>query len=254
MRTTLGGTAAGIVLIALAASGAIAKQHKPADIDKAIASALASPARADQAQDDERRQAAKMLALAGVGPGDTVVDMLPGQGYWTRIFTGIVGPKGHVYALWPAAAAKYAEKPLPALQARGLANVTAKVLPGNTLDLPAPADLVWTVQNYHDVPNNGGGEAAIDAFNASVFKALKPNGIYVVIDHADAPNSGLSGTSTKHRIDPAVVKAQVLKAGFVFEGGSTALANRNDDHSKGVFDPAIRGHTDQFAYKFRKPR
>ncbi len=254
MRTIIAAMAAGTAFIALAATGAAAREHKPADVQKAIYAALANPDRADQQPDDERRKAAKVLALAGVGPGDTVVDMLPGQGYWTRIFTGIVGPKGRVYALWPAAAAKYAAKPLPALQARNLANVTAQVLPTNAITVPAPVDLVWTVQNYHDIPNDGGGEAAIDAFNASVFKALKPNGIYVVIDHADSPNTGLTGTSTRHRIDPAVVKAQVLKAGFVFEGGSTALANKNDDHSKGVFDPAVRGKTDQFAYKFRKPK
>ncbi len=76
----------------------------------------------------------------------------------------------------------------------------------------------------------------------------------VVIDHADAAGTGLSGTSTKHRIDPAAVKAEVVKAGFEFVGESDVLRNPADDHSANVFDPSIRGHTDQFVYKFRKPR
>lgn len=245
----------GIVSIALVATAAAAIAHDgkhPASA-KQVAAALADPRRADQAADDARRHAAEVIAFTGAGPGSTVVDFLPGQGYWTRILSGVVGPTGHVYALWPAGGAKYAEKPLPALKALGLANVTAEVLPSNKLATPAPVNIVLTVQNYHDIPNKGVGEAGIDFLNKAVFDALKPGGIYVVIDHADAPGTGLSGTETRHRIDPATVKAEVLKAGFVFDGESKVLANPADDHSKNVFDPAIRGHTDQFMFKFRKP-
>ena len=245
-----------VAIVALMATGAVAAGNKDkaaAPSKAAIAAALADPARADQTGDDARRKAAEVIAFSGVRPGNSVIDLLPGQGYWTRIFTGVVGPKGHVYALWPAAAAKYAAKALPALQARNLANVTAQVLPTNVVAAPTPVDLVWTVQNYHDIPNDGVGEAGIDALNSEVFKALKPGGTYVVIDHADAAGTGMSGTSTKHRIDPAIVKTQVLKAGFKFVGASDALRNPADDHSLKVFDPAIRGHTDQFIYKFRKP-
>jgi predicted methyltransferase len=244
----------GAALVALAAGG-LAFAHNgmhPASAAQ-VAAALADPARADQAGDDARRKAADVIAFTGAGPGSTVVDFLPGAGYWTRILTGVVGPTGHVYAQWPAVAAKYATKALPALQARNLANVTAEVLKTNGVTTPAPVNIVMTVQNYHDIPNGGGGEAAIDAINKSVFAALKPGGVYVVVDHADAPGTGLSGTSTKHRIDPAIVKAEVLKAGFVFAEESKALANPADDHSKNVFDPAIRGITDQFIYKFKKP-
>ncbi len=219
----------------------------------AIMKALADPARADQQGDDARRKAADVLAFSGVKPGNVVVDYLPGAGYWTRIFTGVVGPKGHVYAVWPAAGAKYAEKSLPALQARGLANVTAEVQPTNLPTSPRPVDVFWTAQNYHDIPNNGAGEPALRAFDGAVFRMLKRGGTYIVIDHADAPGSGMGGTETRHRIDPAAVKAQVQAAGFKFVGESTVLRNPADDHSKAVFDPAIRGQTDQFVYKFRKP-
>ncbi len=218
-----------------------------------IAKALADPARADQQGDDARRRAAEVLTFSGVKPGNVVVDYLPGAGYWTRIFTGIVGPKGHVYAVWPAAGAKYAEKSLPALQARNLANVTAQVQATNLPTSPVPVDLFWTVQNYHDIPNNGAGEPALRAFDAAVFRMLKRGGTYVVIDHADAAGTGMRDTETLHRIDPAAVKAQVQAAGFKFVGESTVLRNPADDHGKPVFDPAIRGTTDQFVYKFRKP-
>lgn len=242
----------GAAIVALMATGAMAARHTPAQTEAAVAKALADPARADQAADDARRHSAEVLAFSGVGPGDRVVDLVPGSGYWTRIFTNIVGPKGQVIAMWPGPFAKYAAKTLPALQARGLANVSYDTKP----ELPsvsAPVDLVWTVQNYHDFANDGGGTAALAALDAAVFKMLKHGGSYVVIDHADTPGAALADGESKHRIDAALAKAQILKAGFVFVGESKVLANPADDHSLKVFDPAIRGHTDQFVFKFRKP-
>lgn len=223
-----------------------------AAMSPAITKALADPARKDQQGDDARRQAAAVLAFSGVKPGQAVVDFIPGAGYWTRIFTGIVGPAGHVYAIWPAAAATGAAKAIPVMNARGFANVTASLDPA-LITPPHAVDLIWTVQNYHDIPNKGVGEAGLNAFNAAVFKALKPGGVYVVIDHVAPAGSGLADTETLHRIDPAIVKKEVLAAGFVFVGSSDVLANPKDDHSLRVFDPLIRGKTDQFVFKFRKP-
>lgn len=217
-------------------------------VSPAIRAALADPARADQAGDDARRQAGAVLAFAGVKPGDTVVDFFPGQGYWTRIFTGVVGPRGRVVAMWPAAAAKRAAGAVSGLQARGLANVTYDVQVTNLPTVVQPVDLFWTVQNYHDVP-----EGLRATFNAAVFKTLKPGGTYLVIDHADA-RGALPTTPSRHRIDPAVVRSQVTSAGFRFVGQSAALANPADDHGKPVFDPSLRGHTDQFVFKFQRPR
>jgi predicted methyltransferase len=237
-----------VALIASVSVSAAKPKHAAADNSKVIAAALADPARADQAVDDERRKAAEMLAFSGVHAGDQVIDLLPGKSYWTRIFTDIVGPKGHVYAEWPAFSAKYSEKVLPALLALKLPNVTSEVLPTDKPGAPTLVDLVWTVQNYHDVP-----EDSVAAFNTAIFASLKRGGTYVVIDHVDAPGSARTGASIKHRIEPSVVKAEVLKAGFEFVGESTALQNPADDHSLLVFDDKIKGHTDQFAYKFRKP-
>jgi predicted methyltransferase len=91
-------------------------------------------------------------------------------------------------------------------------------------------------------------------FNRAVFKALKPGGTFLVVDHVAEAGSGMRDTDTLHRIDPAIVKQQVVAAGFVFEGESNVLRNPADDHKKVVFDKAIRGRTDQFIYKFRKPQ
>jgi len=242
----------GVAIVALMATAAVAKPHKPAETKAAVKAALANSARADQAVDDVRRKAFESVVFSGVGPGDTVIDYLPGKGYWTRIFTGVVGPTGHVYAVWPAVAATRATATIDDLKGRNLANVTPLVQAGNIPASEKPADLFWTVENYHDVANNG-GEQALAAVNQGVFNLLKPGGIYIVIDHASAPGTGITTTNTLHRIEPAAVKAQVLAAGFKFVGESAALRNPADDHSLPVFAPAIRGHTDQFIYKFRKP-
>jgi len=234
-------TLAAAIVVASIAGMAVAKSAE-------IAAALANPARADQAGDDARRQAAAVLDFSGVKPGWQVVDFSPGAGYWTRIFTNVVGAQGHVYALYPAWSAKYVGDNLTNLQARALPNVTVTMESDDNIAVPQPVDMVWTVQNYHDIPQ---GEIA--AFNASVFKALRKGGIYMVIDHADADFRGAADTNTLHRIDPLFVKNQVMGAGFQFVGESKVLRNKADDHKLKVFDPAIRGHTDQFVYKFRKP-
>ncbi|MFE8585115.1 class I SAM-dependent methyltransferase [Sphingomonas sp. NCPPB 2930] len=246
------------LMLAAGTTVAVAQQKpaasaKPAAVPAYITAALADPARAEQAGDDARRQAAAVLAFSGVKPGDTVIDYLPGKGYWTRILSGIVGPKGHVYAYWPAAAQRYAEKSLGAIQALNLPNATVQVQAVNIPAADQPIDLFWTVQNYHDVANKDAGEPALRAFDQAVFKLLKSGGTYVIIDHADTVGKGLADTNTTHRIDPDYVKRQVQSVGFRFVGESRVLRNPEDDHSKNVFDPAIRGRTDQFVYKFRKP-
>jgi predicted methyltransferase len=126
--------------------------------------------------------------------------------------------------------------------------------PGAAFATPEPVDLVFTVQNYHDYPDKFMGKIDSMVFNRAVYKALKPGGTFLVVDHVAEAGSGMRDTDTLHRIDPAIVRKQVVAAGFVYEGESNVLRNPADDHKKLVFDKAIRGHTDQFIYKFRKPR
>ena len=236
------------------AGGITAQMHRPAADPAAITAALADPARADQAVDDDRRKAAPVIAFSGVKPGDTVVDYLPGRYYWTRILTDIVGPQGKVLAMWPAVLADRAGKALPdTLLKWKLGNVAYVANPTNLPSAAVPVDIFWTVENYHDIARNGAGEPALRAFDGAVFKMLKSGGTYIIVDHADAPGTALAGTQDKHRIDPDFVKRQVQSVGFRFVAASPILRNPADDHGKSVFDPAIRGHTDQFVYKFRKP-
>ena len=224
-----------------------------------VTAAVADKARPEaDVQRDGERKPAEMLAFAGVKPGQTVVDLIPGGGYFTRLFSRAVGPKGVVYAVYPPprAPADPAKPPAkPAVEAiaadPAYANVKPLQVAMATFAIPANADVVWTSQNYHDLHNMKGLDLA--AFNKQIFDALKPGGVYVVLDHVADPKTA-DATSTVHRIDPAVVRREVEAAGFKFDGESDVLRNPADDHSKPVFDPAIRGHTDQFVYKFRKPK
>jgi predicted methyltransferase len=127
------------------------------------------------------------------------------------------------------------------------------VLPATALTAPEKVDLIFTSQNYHDYPDKFMGSIDPSVFNKAAYAALKPGGILLIVDHQAAAGSGMRDTDTLHRIDGAIVKKQVTAAGFRFVGESKLLANPADDHTKAVFDKSIRGHTDQFIYKFRKP-
>ena len=226
-------------------------------IPAAVTKALADPARQADAADDARRKIAEVMAFAEVKPGQRVLELVPGSGYWTRVFSGIVGPQGHVYTVWPDEMGKYSAKSFANWQqliaTPHYANVSLLKQPAAQLNAPKPVDLVFTAQNYHDYHDSFMGPVDMAKFDKEVYAALKPGGLFVVIDHVAADGSGLADTDTLHRIDPAVVKQEVEAAGFVFDGESQALRNPADSHDKKVFDPSIRGHTDQFIYRFRKP-
>ena len=222
-----------------------------------IAAAAADPARAADKALDARRHGPELMAFARVKPGDKVLELIPGGGYFTRLFSRIVGPAGHVYAVWPQ---PYADEDVPDVNAWKAAaakapwtNVTVLVQPAAQLTVPEGVGVVFTSQNYHDYPDKFMGRIDPAVLNRAVYRALKPGGLWIVVDHAAQPGSGMRDTDTLHRIDPATVKAQVLAAGFKFDGESALLRNPADDHKKLVFDPAIRGKTDQFIYRFRKP-
>jgi predicted methyltransferase len=248
---------AGLALAGLVAASA-ALAHPPAakDIAKAVARAVADPGRADDARIDSRRHVAELVVFSEVKPGDRVLELIPGSGYFTRVFSKVVGPKGAVYAALPAEMEKGhpgAEK-MRSLAKQGYGNIQVLVQPAAALAAPQPVDVAFTSQNYHDYPDKFMGPTDPALLDKAVFAALKPGGTFIVIDHAAETGSGLRDTETLHRIDPAFVKKQVMDAGFEFVGESNVLRNPADDHTLKVFDPAIRGHTDQFVYKFRKPK
>lgn len=218
-----------------------------------IAAAVADPARpaADVERDGERKPA-QIVAFAGVKPGDRVAELAPGGGYFTRILARTVGPKGKVYAVVSRgfAAREGAMDKLKATIAP-YPNVEIVVADYTALTLPEPVDVVWTSENYHDFHN--GPTANVAALNAAMFAVLKKGGRYYIEDHA-APGTGVTATSTLHRIDPAAVRSEVTAAGFRMEAESPLLANKDDPHTAGVTDASIKGHTDKFAMRFRKPR
>jgi predicted methyltransferase len=222
-----------------------------------VNSALSDPARGKDAEADGRRHPAELVSFAQVKPGETVVDLLPGTGYFTRIFSQIVGTRGHVYAIVANEYAKEDADEVAAMQALvkdpHYSNVTLLMQPAAQLTTPAKADVVWTSQNYHDYPDKFMGPTEPKLLNDAVFKVLKPGGLFIVIDHVAATGSGMRDTETLHRIDPQTVKEQVLAAGFKADGESETLRNPADNHTLKVFDPAVRGHTDQFIFRFRKP-
>jgi predicted methyltransferase len=236
--------------------GAVAAAAAPA-LPANIAAAVADKGRDADRDADARRHPGEVIAFSGVKAGDKVVDLIPGSGYFTRIFSKVVGPRGHVYMIWPNEYAKEAQ-PDPvkneALAKTGYPNTSVILQPGAAFATPEPVDLVFTVQNYHDYPDKFMGKIDPMVLNRAVFKALKPGGVFLVVDHTAEAGSGMRDTDTLHRIDPAIVKKQAADAGFVFEGESKVLRNPADDLKKLVFDKAIRGHTDQFIYKFRKPK
>ncbi len=220
------------------------------------AAAVADPGRpaADTALDAARKPA-EILAFIRIKPGMKVVDVWPGD-YWDRLFSKAVGPSGHVYRFLPLEAAKAEKTPVLPNGARPLPdypNVTEDAAPVNAFSTPEPVDLVWIRQNYHDFYDKFMGPADVPAFNKAVYKALKPGGYYVIIDHSAPDGSGLADTDTTHRIDAAVVKKDMAAAGFAFVGESNVLRNPADTRTVLVFDKSIRGKTDQFVYLFRKP-
>jgi predicted methyltransferase len=254
------GLIAAVAATALLSGSAYAAPAKPASA-QAIAAAIAAPGRpeADMKQDASRKPAA-LLAFMKIAPGGSVADIWPGRGYWTRLFSALVGPKGHVISYVPSEIADLKSKPVEIAEATakepGLGNVIAYSDPLAAPIKPEHAntlDVAWTFENYHDLHNPILKGASVEAFNKQVFARLKPGGYYIIGDHAAPPGTGLTATNTLHRIDPAALKAEILKAGFVFDGESKVLARPADPKTANVFDAAIRGETDRFIYRFRKP-
>jgi predicted methyltransferase len=248
--------AAAFCFATLASAGT---DKRPA-ISKAVAAAVADPARpqADRERDADRKPA-ECIAFAGLKPGQRIADLLPGGGYFTRIFSAVVGAKGEVLAVaTPKRPDAPPDRPEPSAAVRAIAadphyrNVNVSVEKVAELKLPEKLDMVWTSQNYHDVHNVK--DIDVGAFNKAIFASLKPGGIYIVIDHATEKGAGFTATSTLHRSDPEAVKAEVIAAGFEFVGSSDVIANPADDHKTAVFEQGLHDKTDRYVLKFRRPK
>jgi len=226
----------------------------------ALDAAFANPGRpqADREQ-DARRQSQAVLGFLGVKPGMRVIDVFAAGGYNTELLARAVGVKGQVIAYNNPAYAAFAAKDIAARYADGrLGNVRQVTAEVGELELaPSSLDAALFVMSYHDAywrPRDGSFDATdpVDLLER-LFKAFKPGGVVVVQDHVANPGADPRLDAELHRIDPARVRRDFERAGFVFDGSSDVLAHPEDDHSKVVFDESVKGRTDQFVYRFRKP-
>lgn len=241
---------AGILALALGAT-AIA-----ADVPANITAALADAGRpATDTSRDAARHPGELLAFAGVKPGDRVGDFIMGGGYFTRIFAKAVGANGKVYAYQPKEFIQFNGQYQNSLDgvAAAYPNVTPLSNSLGAVAFPEPLDVIFTAQNYHDLHLGFIPAPALAAIDKAIFNSLKPGGVLIVVDHAAIDGTGDTRSKALHRIDIATVKSEFIAAGFVLEGESQILRNPADPRTASVFDPVIKGQTDQFVLKFRKP-
>ena len=238
-----------------ASTAAFALAPSPLQEPSSFAAALADSVRpAEDRARDAARHTAETLAFAQVAPGQKITDMIIGGGYFTRVFSAAVGSEGRVTAWQPAEFIGFQASYGEALTAAdALANVDAVSVSLAEPELPTGQDLVFTAQNYHDLHLGMAAADTASKVNAAVFDALKPGGLYVIVDHHAAAGSDFAAADTLHRIDIEAVKREVAAAGFVLEAESDLLADPADPLTASVFDPSIRGKTSQFMLRFRKP-
>jgi predicted methyltransferase len=254
MRHGLRFAGALLILLAAACTGA-----GSSDVD--YAAALVVPGRpAEDFAQDATRKPVEVLEFFGVRPGMSVLDLYSGAGYFTELLANVVGPTGRVVAHNNSPYLEGAKEQLAQRFAdpRRLPNVQRLNAENNALELPTSTfDFVLLSAVYHDVyfVNEANGWPKIDgpALLAELFTAMKPGAALGLIDHAAAAGSPPSTGGTLHRIDPEVVKRDFAAAGFVFEAESDVLRNPIDDFGRNVFDPAVRGKTDRFVFRFRRP-
>lgn len=263
---------AGVAALALAACGGPAEAPGPAtavteaapvaaDVDfQAVAdAAVADPRRPEKDRaEDARRMPETAIAFMEIAPGMTVIDIEAGGGWYTEMLSYAVGPSGAVIMQNPEGFRSFVGEDIDARLADGrLANVRESYSLFDALDAPdASVDVAVWVQGPHELyfkPNGGSLGDPNEAY-AQIFRVLKPGGAFVVIDHAAVAGAPETTGNDLHRIDKAIVLRLADRAGFVLGGESDFLANPDDARDIGVFDPSIRGHTDQFALRFTKPK
>ncbi|MGH8217789.1 MAG: class I SAM-dependent methyltransferase [Steroidobacteraceae bacterium] len=222
----------------------------PAYAPSYVRRAIESPERpAAQRARDAGRKPAEILMMSGIKPGDRVIEFASFGQYYTRLLSDIVGRSGRVYMF----DLPYTEKRAGAASRAFVAahpNSKYTVVNYNSVQLPRNVDIVYMVLYYHDLSINHIDTARL---NERILAALKPGGIFLIVDHNARPGSGRSDTQALHRIDPAVIRKEVTAAGFELVKESHLLANPADDHTLLVFKPSIRGRTDRTIFVFRKP-
>lgn len=223
------------------------------------AAILAAPARSDaDRKDDAARKPAEVLAFAQVRPGDTVMEIEVGRGWYTDILSQAVGPKGKIITQNPVEFA-YSGPAMATRRAAGrLTNVTETTSRFDALQAAdASVDRVLWILGPHELyytPKDSPGLGDPAKAYAEIARVLKPGGVFIAMDHAANAGAPTTTGGTIHRIDPAVILASAKAAGLKLDGNSGMLANPGDDRSKMVFDPTVRRHTDQVLFRFTKAK
>lgn len=208
---------------------------------------------------DAGRKPREVLEFFGITPTMAVLDMFSGGGYYTEMLSYIVGSDGKVVAHTNSAYAGFVGEEATNRYANNrLANVENLLAENNELELPAAEfDAIMLILAYHDIyfvdTNNGWPKIDGPKFMAELRKGLKPGGLLAVVDHYAEAGSPRETGGTLHRIDPQIVIDEIEAEGFVLEAKSEVLRNMEDDYSKGMFDPEVRGKTDRFVLRFRLP-
>lgn len=243
------------LFLALATVAPLAAATASPQLQAVITQAVADPARpADAKAADELRKPAETLAFSGVRPGMVVGEFYPGGGYFTRMLSDVVGPTGHVYGLENAGWKGAVEANNKLLAEGKWKNVSMDAQPFGTVSFPKPLDVAWVTQNYHDLKIAEYGTVDTLAFDRAVYKALKPGGIYFILDHQGPADLTDAQIAKMHRINRDIVVKEVTAAGFKLVDEGKFLRRPGDDHTLSIFDKKIQGHTDQYALKFVKPR
>lgn len=243
------------VLAAMVTLPSLADHH-----GKAIMAAVKSADRVEaDTQRDAGRKPADVLMFAGVAPGMTVLDINAGSGYYTELLSRTVGEEGKVYSHNGAIYWAFMKKTLPERYVGGrLPNVVHIHNGKETFDLEdASVDLAMAVLSYHDYfftneARPGGGREDVSAVLASLRRIMKPGGSVILVDHVANEGTGPADFDKLHRIDPAFARKQMEAAGFTFAGETDVLANPADSNDGSPFDPAIRGKTNRFVYRFTR--
>lgn len=261
MGACAGGAVPGLMMSMPAESVTASSPH--------IVAALADARRPQADRDrDALRHPGEILAFAGVQPGWRIADVGPGAGYYTRLFAVAVGDGGRVFGVNRVRNPNATQPPAILAVAEQYPNISVIEQGYEGWTAPEPLDAIFISQIYHDFhlaaqPARAATDSQpaaparpalnVAALNRGLFAALKPGGVLIIIDHAAPEGSDLSVADTLHRIEQADVRSQLEAAGFVFEDESQVLRNPADNRTVRVFEGDIRGRTDQFVLRFRRP-
>jgi predicted methyltransferase len=252
MRTCVGWGLALALAACAPSGGSVVATHAPDQYAAALADTQRPQADRDR---DRARMPAEILAFAQIDRGEKVGDFIMGGGYWTRLLSTAVGPDGKVYAFQPdefvAFRPAYGDEQAAAVAGRS--NAVALRGPVAAPPFPEPLDTIITVQNLHDLYLGAMPEGTASKALAALYAALKPGGTLLVVDHSAVPGAGVAAANSVHRMDLQVAIAALTAEGFTVEAESELYRRPADSRTANVFDPAIRGQTDQFILRLRKP-